>query len=254
MEAEILLAHVLQVPRPFLFSHDDFLLTNENWSQYRKLCQQRQQGEPIAYLLGYKEFWSLDFEVNANTLIPRPETELLVEITLNNLPKTGTFLIADLGTGSGVVAIAIAKERPHWQIVAADISPAAIEVAKRNVARHSLKNVALVQSDWCLALPAFRFDAIVSNPPYIAKDDPHLAQLQFEPQMALCSGEDGLQAIRRIVCQSRRFLQKNGLLLLEHGFDQADRVKEILQSANFDDIKSYRDISGIARVVSSHCR
>lgn len=250
LEAELLLCHLLQVPRTFLIAHSDQAVSLDLFEQFKTLCQRRIEREPLAYLLGTKEFWSLEFEVNSNTLIPRPETETLVETALNLLPANNKLMLADLGVGSGAVAIALAIERPNWQILASDISLTTLEVASRNVARHSLSNVNLVQSNWCEALPFNTFDAIISNPPYIAENDPHLKQLQWEPRTALVSGTDGLNAIRLIISQAGAHLKQDGLLLLEHGYNQAKTVHNLMQMAGFIDIQSFADTNGILRVTS----
>jgi release factor glutamine methyltransferase len=249
-EAERLLADTLHVSRAYLYAHREEVLSEEAWMKFHALCYRRSQGEPMAYLLGYEEFWSLEFEVNARTLIPRPETELLVELALTKLPKEKRIYLLELGVGSGAIAIALALERPHWQIIGTDFSPDAIEVAKRNKTRHRALNLTLLQSDWCLNLPPLRVDGIVSNPPYIRAGDPHLKALRYEPESALVSGKDGLEAMRKIVHQSRDFLKEGGLLLLEHGYDQASSVRKLLESANYSEITDYCDLANRPRVTT----
>jgi release factor glutamine methyltransferase len=202
----------------------------------------------------------LPFEVNEYTLVPRPETELLVELGINipplkkgvaELARRGDFIIADLGTGSGAIAIAIAHERPHWQCLAADRSPEALAVAKRNAARFELSNLSFYQGNWCQAFPAgTQCDAIISNPPYIAEHDPHLQEdgVSYEPITALVSGEDGLDDIRDIALQARSYLKPGGWLLLEHGHDQGARVSNILHAAGYTQIKTHQDLAGLDRV------
>lgn len=252
LEVELLLAHLLHVSRTYLYIHSDQSISKSIYEQLVEFCLRRSKGEPLAYLLGTKEFWSLELEVNHHTLIPRPETELLVELTLDLLPKNRALTIADLGVGSGAIAIAIAMERPNWQIYGTDNGSQALEVAERNVIKHARHNITLVQSNWCLNLPIHSLDAIISNPPYIAKNDPHLAKLKFEPIEALVSGEDGLDDIRQIISQATHYLKEGGWLLLEHGYDQAQPVQKLMHHEGFVSIKSHPDLNGILRVTS--CR
>ncbi len=250
LEAEILIAHALAVPRSYLYSHPEYVLKENERNLLHNLLNRRLMGEPIAYILGEKEFWSLPLMVNQHTLIPRPETELLVELTLAKLPKQASIKVADLGTGSGAIALALAQARPHWQIVATDQSLAALQVAQANAQRLHLSNVRFNQGDWCSALGADRFAAIVSNPPYIPRDDPHLdkGDLRFEPKTALAAGEDGLAAFRKIIPQAKHHLTSAGWLLLEHGFDQGSAVRDLMQQAGYQKIQTHEDLTHIGRV------
>jgi len=207
LETELLLAHVLQVSRTHLLAWPDQILTPEQQQQFQQLLQRRLQGESIAHIVGEKEFWSLTLTVSPDTLIPRPETELLVETALEKLPANILQNIADLGTGSGAIALALAKERPHWQITATDIDSAALKIAQYNAKKLALKNITFHQGNWFKALPANRqFHAIISNPPYIAENDPHLdpASLAFEPKHALISDNNGLHDLYLIIAQAKK--------------------------------------------------
>ncbi|MEP6881651.1 MAG: peptide chain release factor N(5)-glutamine methyltransferase, partial [Dokdonella sp.] len=218
--------------------------------RFRELMAARQRGEPVAYLIGQRGFWTLDLTVTPDVLIPRPETELLVELALERIPANADFQIADLGTGSGAIALALASERPCARIVATDASAAALSVASANAKRLEIPNVEFAEGDWCAALGSRSFDMIVSNPPYIAAADEHLAlgDLRYEPAAALASGADGLDAIRRIVSDAPGFLKRGGWLLLEHGFDQAEHVRQMLEAQGFSEIRSWKDISAHDRV------
>ncbi|MFY7698214.1 MAG: peptide chain release factor N(5)-glutamine methyltransferase [Legionella sp.] len=243
LEAEILLAYLLGKSRSYLYSYPEQLLSAEQERNFHGLMARRATGEPIAYLTGKKEFWSLELLVNEHTLIPRPETELMVELTLKLLAHKTEATILDLGTGCGTVAIAIASERPKWQIIASDIHEKTADVARINSRRFDLQNINVICSDWFQALPKQKFDAIISNPPYIADNDSHLANgdLRFEPKQALTSGPTGLEAITHIIQHSTDYLVTQGLLLLEHGYNQKDAVRELLTHSNFQSIKSWQD-------------
>ncbi len=249
LDAEILLCHVLKKPRSFLFTSPEIFLTDEEQNHFLELLTRRAQSEPIAYLTGHREFWSLDFVVTKNTLIPRPETELLVELALEKCVGEKQ-IIADLGTGSGAIALAIAHEKPNWSVHATDVSLAALQVAELNAKRLNCANVSFHQGDWCQALPPLTFDAIISNPPYIADYDQYLAQkeLTFEPQTALVADEGGLFAIRQVIYQAKSFLNSGGYLLLEHGFQQADTVRKIFAKAGYTGIVTHSDLAGLDRV------
>ncbi len=250
IEVQCLLQAVLQVNRAWLFTHPEQPLDADQLARYTALLERRLGGEPIAYLLGEREFYGLTFKVSPVTLIPRPETELLVELALQRIPEHGAYRVLDLGTGSGAIALSIAHARPDAEVVAVDASAAALEVAQFNTQQLGLGNVRLLHSDWFSALRGERFDMIVSNPPYIAAADAHLAQgdVRFEPSSALASGADGLDDIRRICAQAKAHLNANGWLLFEHGYDQAVRVRALLQQSGFAGIFSARDLSGIERV------
>ena len=249
IEAQSLMQHVLNVSRAWLLAHDDAVLDAAQETAYADLLQRRLHGEPLAYLLGEREFYGLVFKVTPATLIPRPETELLVELALERIPQPSTPRILDLGTGSGAIALSIAHARPHSLVLACDASAAALSVARENAQRLNCSNATFQQSNWYAVLADQRFDLIVSNPPYVAAHDPHLQQgdLRFEPLSALASGDDGLANIRRIVAQARAHLEPGGWLLLEHGYDQADAVRELLLAAGFSDVFSARDLAGIER-------
>jgi len=250
LEAEILLAHVLRQPRSYLFSRSNEVLLPAMENSFWSLVNRREQGEPVAYLIGHREFWSLDLEITKEVLIPRPETELLVELVLEKMGSCAHVKLADLGTGSGAIAIAIAHERPQWEIYAADQSQVALNVALRNAKRLNIQNVIFSQGDWLDAFPAIQFDVIVSNPPYLANDDVHLqlGDLRFEPSLALISGKEGLDAIRKIVASSRRYLKCDGYLFLEHGYQQGEAVRGLLETAGYTDIETFRDLATLERV------
>lgn len=249
-DAELLLLHVLQQPRSWLFAHVDDALDADVQTVYADLVERRVRGEPVAYITGHRGFWSLELEVTPATLIPRPETELLVEQALQRLPFDTVCRVADLGTGSGAIALAVAHERPRAQVVATDASSAALAVAKRNAQVHAIDNIAFVHGDWLAPLAGQRFDLVVSNPPYIEAADPHLAQgdLRFEPASALASGHDGLDDIRRIVSDARTHLLPGGWLLFEHGWNQGDAVRALLCEAGYAEVFTARDLEQRDRV------
>lgn len=248
IEVQCLLQQVLGVARAYFFAHPERVLSETEEASYQALLRRRQGGEPIAYILGTREFFGLNLNVTPATLIPRPDTELLVELALGRILRP-RMRVLDMGTGSGAIALAIAHQRPDAEVWACDASAAALAVARDNSQRLSIANVHFVASDWFSALSGQRFDLIVSNPPYIAADDRHLSQgdVRFEPLTALASGADGLDDIRRIVGQAGAHLEKQGWLLLEHGYDQAARVRELLQASGFAKVFSARDLSGVER-------
>lgn len=256
LEAQVLLAHALRVSRAWLAAHPEAPLPQVKASAYYLLAQRRRDGEPVAYLVGKREFWGLELAVTPNVLIPRPETETLVEEALARLPRGRELAILDLGTGSGAIALALARERPHARIVATDASNAALQVARANARRVGAYNVEFVEADWythpTLAGGAARFDVIVSNPPYIGAGDPHLAQgdVRYEPLAALTSGADGLDALRTIIAGARERLTRGGFLLVEHGYDQADGVRALYAAAGFSNHAVARDLAGIVRVAA----
>lgn len=249
-DAEWLLAHVLQKSRTWLYTHGETVLEFNDIATFEALVQRRLAGEPIAYLTGRRGFWSLDLEVTPDTLIPRPETELLVECALARMPVDRACGVADLGTGSGAIALSIAHERPHAHVIATDASKAALAVAQSNATRLGIASVEFRHGDWLQALNADTFNVIVSNPPYIADGDPHLRQgdLRHEPALALSSGCDGLDAIRQIVRAAPNHLESDGWLLLEHGWEQGDVVRRVFQSAGFVDVTTKRDLEDRERV------
>ncbi len=250
IEIQMLLQQVLGVSRAHLLAHPEQVLDEAQTAAYRALLQRRLAGEPLAYILGEREFFGLNFNVTPATLIPRPDTELLVELALQRIPLRDAFRVLDLGAGSGAIALSIAHARPDIEVTAVDASPEALEVARENARRLNIANVRLLQSDWFSALAGERFDLIVSNPPYIAENDAHLAQgdLRFEPRAALASGADGLDDIRRIVAGAKQHLNPGGRLLFEHGYDQAARVRELLLREGYTEVFSARDLAGIERV------
>lgn len=256
IDAELLLLHVLGKPRSWLIAHADDVLDPPLVEAYEGLLARRQVGEPVAYIVGRRGFWSLDLEVTPATLIPRPETELLVELALERLPRGDEARVADLGTGSGAIALALAHERPHVRVIATDASAAALAVASRNAVRLGIGNVTFMQGDWLAPLGDQRFDLIVSNPPYIEANDPHLAQgdLRFEPIGALASGRDGLDDIRRIVEDARAHLVPQGWLLFEHGWDQGPAVQLLLRDAGYADVFTAQDLERRDRVSGGRWR
>ena len=248
IEVQCLLQAVLQVNRAYLLTHPERMLNDDEAARHRELFERRMKGEPIAYLLGVREFYGLDFKVTPATLIPRADTELLVELALQHIPPRAAVL--DMGTGSGAIALSIAHERRDAQLVAVDASEAALAVARDNVQRLNIANVRLLHSDWFAQLAGERFDLIVSNPPYIEADDVHLSQgdVRFEPLSALASGRDGLDDIRRILTEAATHLKPNGWLMFEHGYDQAARVRTLMWQAGFANVRSAQDLAGIERV------
>jgi len=249
-EAELLLLHVVRQSRSWLFTHAGDVPGMDVQTAYAALLERRARGEPVAYITGMRGFWSFDLEVTPATLIPRPETELLVELALQRLPRDSTAAVADLGTGSGAVALALAHERPSCRVIATDASAAALDVARRNAARLGLGNVAFAQGDWLAPLGPSRFALIVSNPPYIETGDAHLARgdLRFEPATALASGPDGLADIRRIVADARDHLEPDGWLLFEHGWNQGDAARVLLHEAGYAQVFTAQDLEHRDRV------
>ena len=250
IEVQSLLQKVTQRPRAWLLAHAAESLPAAQQAEYVILLQRRLQGEPVAYILGEREFFGLMFQVTPVTLIPRPETELLVELTLQRIPVVQPMRVLDLGTGSGAVALAIAHARPAAQVLACDASAAALAVAQRNAQRLGISNAAFLHSDWFAALDAQHFDLIVSNPPYVAAGDAHLQQgdLRFEPVCALVSGADGLHDIHHIVSHAHAHLEPGGWLLLEHGYNQAEPVREWLRAEGYRAVFTARDLAGVERV------
>lgn len=250
LEAEVLLLQVLQRPRAWLYAHADDELDAPSAAALDALLQRRERGEPVAYIVGRREFWSLDLAVSPATLIPRADTERLVELALQRLPQDRPVDVADLGTGSGAIALAIAHERPLARVLASDASAAALAVARDNAAEHEISTIEFVLGRWFAPLDARRFALIVSNPPYIAAADEHLhrGDLRFEPATALVAGADGLDDIREIVAGAAAHLLPGGWLLLEHGHDQAQAVRTLLERAGFAEIDSWQDLGGNDRV------
>jgi len=249
LDAELLLAAVLGKPRSYLRTWPEHEPGAEQLAAFAALLERRRMGEPVAYILGHQGFWSLDLEVAPHTLIPRPDTELLVETALQLAPATPQRVL-DLGTGSGAIALALASERGGWQVIGVDRIAEAVALAERNRQRLKLGNAEFRQSSWFDGLAGERFGLILSNPPYIAADDRHLGEgdVRFEPLSALVAGVDGLDDIRQIIAQAPRHLQAGGWLLLEHGYDQAEAVRELLAAAGFTAVDSRRDLGGHQRI------
>ncbi len=250
LDAEVLLTHVLGKPRSHLHAWPEAQLDTEQRSRFEALVVQRASGQPVAHLTGRREFWSLDLEVTAHTLIPRPETELLVEQALERLPTDRSIYILDAGTGSGAIALALAYERRHWQVFASDRSPACLTVARNNATRLELTNIHFFTGNWCDAIADHSLDVLISNPPYIAEQDPHLVEgdVRFEPRSALTAGVSGLDDLRRLAAAASRVLKPGGQILLEHGFDQAEAVRNLLKQYGLIEQGNARDLAGRERV------
>jgi release factor glutamine methyltransferase len=231
-----------------LYAHCEQNLSTQQVKHFSKLLKRRLAYEPITYILGHKEFYSIDLQVNKNVLIPRPETELLVELVLAKFRSQAKINLADLGTGSGAIALAIANERPHWQIFATDKSAKALTVAKNNAQRLGIQNIKFHKGNWCHALPTHNLNVIVSNPPYICKYDPCLQKItQFEPALALTTNDAGLQHIKTIIKQAKSFLTTKGILILEHGFDHGNKIRQLMEDQKYTNIETHQDLSGNER-------
>jgi release factor glutamine methyltransferase len=252
LEARLLMQATLNVSHAWLLTHEDEGLTVDVARIFEDKLQRRLHGEPVAYILGHREFYGLDLTVSPDTLIPRPDTETLVETALALIPPDRTCRVLDLGTGTGAIALAIASQRPQAELTAVDFSEKALNIAASNAKQLQIGNVRFLQSDWFSNLAGETFDIIVSNPPYIAKTDPHLTQgdLRFEPMNALASGDDGLDDIRRIVASVTEHLHSGGWLLLEHGHDQAAAVADLLHQQHFKEICHHPDLANIERATS----
>jgi release factor glutamine methyltransferase len=254
LDAEVLLMHVLGKPRSHLHAWPEQILDDVTLARFETLVHRRAAGEPVAHLTGQREFWSLVLEVTVDTLIPRPDTEILVERALALLPEDQPLRVADLGTGSGAIALALAHERRRWRLYAVDRSPACIAVARRNAVRLDIRGLGFLMGDWSRAFADASLDAIVANPPYVNADDPHLLQgdVRFEPLSALAAGADGLDDIRRLAGDASRALVPGGYLLLEHGPAQTRAIRQLLAQGNFTDIQTVCDLAGRERVTSAH--
>lgn len=248
LDAEIMLCRTIDMPRSYLFAHPEDELDELATERFADLLERRVGGEPIAYIMGTREFWSLELFVSPATLVPRPETELLVDLALREIPRKAEWEVLDLGTGSGAIAIAIAGERPMCQVTAVDISEDALAVARENVRAQSLGNVELALGNWTEPVEGQNFNIIVSNPPYVRSNDEALLKLQHEPQSALAAGEDGLDAIRVLASDCGALLNDDGVFLVEHGAEQATDVAGLLGSHGWDVICCHNDLAGLPRV------
>lgn len=247
LDAEILLCMVLKKERDYLRAWSTKHLNPKQITAFENLLTQRLKGVPIAYLTGKREFWSREFKVTADVLIPRADTELLIELSLTRIPKNKPCKIIDLGTGSGVIAITLAAERPYAKVMAIDISQASLQIAKENARFHGLNSLCFQQSNWFTRIVKSEFDFIVSNPPYIAADDPHLHELRFEPQQALISENKGLKDIATIAKSAYGYLKPGGSLLIEHGCEQQQAVQAIFQQFYYTDIQTHTDLANLPR-------
>lgn len=252
LDTELLLGHAMGESREYLRTHGEDAITSEVCNKFRSLMSRRIEGEPVAYLIGYREFWDFDLKVNQSVLIPRPETEILVGQCLAKLDhKNSSVRIADLGTGSGAIAIAMARANSNWHIDAVDISEDALVVAQENAARLQVNNIEFHLGSWCDGLPAAEYDLIVSNPPYVSPGDRHLQEgdLLFEPLIALVSENSGLAALNSIMQSATDYLKKEAWLLMEHGYDQQQRLIVLLQDLGYESVTGHKDYAGVDRVV-----
>lgn len=251
LEAELLMGRAIDMPRSFLIAHADDELDEASVARLNDTVERRLAGEPMAYIAGFREFWSMELTVTPATLVPRPETELLVDVALRDIPRKAEWNILDLGTGSGAIALAIGRERPLCSVTATDISGDALAVARENANRNTIGNVEFVEGDWVEPVRDRTFHLIVSNPPYVRADDEALSSLQAEPALALVAGDQGLDAIDIIAREVRELLAEDGLLVLEHGAEQRELVEQLLQSYGWTSIQCYDDYSGLPRVTSA---
>lgn len=251
LDAELLLARTIDMPRSFLFAHPEDMLDIETLERLEQILQRRLSGEPMAYITGTKEFWSMELVVSPATLVPRPETELLVDIALRDIPRKADWPILDLGTGSGAIALAIARERQLCQLTAVDISTDALAVARENANQLAIGNIDFLQGDWTEPVVGRKFKVIVSNPPYVSCNDQALKTLHAEPAGALRAGEDGLESINKLARDCPAIIEDEGKLVLEHGAEQRNQVAELLMSYGWQHIQCYDDFSGLPRVSSA---
>lgn len=249
LDVEVLLCHVLNQPRSYLYAWPERMVDDGQRDRFQALLQRRAHGEPVAHLTGVKEFWSLLLQVDASTLIPRPETELLVQLVLD-LPSLEESSVLDLGTGCGAIALALAHERPSWRVTGVDTVANAVQLAEQNRRRLGLDNAVFFASNWFENIPAQLFDVVVSNPPYISATDAHLGEgdVRFEPRTALVADDNGYAAIRHIIDTARNWLVADGWLLIEHGFDQGQTVREQLRASGYRHIVTATDLAGVERV------
>ena len=251
LDAELLLARAIDMPRSYLFAHPEDTLDEAALQRLEETLQRRVDGEPMAYITGTREFYSLELIVSPATLVPRPETELLVDIALRHIPRRVEWPILDLGTGSGAIALAIARDRPLCQVTAVDVSGEALAIARENARQLTLCNVEFVEGDWTQPVAGREFQLIASNPPYVASGDAALDALRAEPSVALAAGENGLEAIETLARDCRSIITAGGYLVLEHGADQREAVADLLSSYGWDGIQCYDDYSGLPRVTSA---
>lgn len=253
VDAQVLLCFILNCQTTYLHTWPEKELTTEQQRFYSQLIVKRDQGQPIAYLIGQRGFWNLDLKVTADTLIPRPDTELLVALALSKLKSD--MLVADLGTGTGAIALSLAMENPNARIVAMDYSQPALAVAKQNSQRNHINNVSFWQGSWLDSIKDNSLDMIVSNPPYIEQSDPHLSQgdVRFEPISALTSGVDGLDDIKQIILQAKIKLRPSSWLIIEHGYDQSEQVQQLFYDAGFIEVQAHQDFGGNDRVTMGIC-
>ncbi|MDF2179390.1 peptide chain release factor N(5)-glutamine methyltransferase [Aliiglaciecola sp. CAU 1673] len=249
LDAKVLLAHCLEKPAIYLHTWPERALSEAQWQQFQSMVVKREAGHPIAHLIGYRDFWSLRLNVSPHTLIPRPETELLVETALS-LCEQRAANVLDLGTGTGAIALALASERPDWQVLGVDIKAEAVALANDNARINQVTNARFLQSDWFDAIEAQRFDLILSNPPYVDPASPYLAQgdVRFEPLSALIADNAGMADLLKIIQLSVQYLVDSGLLLLEHGYDQGENVRDLLNAHGFTDVRTVQDLAGLDRV------
>lgn len=250
LEAEVLLATAMQKPRSYLFSHPEKLVDYADENHFKVMLSRRLRDEPLAYITGEKEFWSLPLHVTADTLIPRPETEMVVSQALSLLPEAGEVTVADLGTGSGAIALALASERVNWRVLATDNHANTIAIARQNALTFGLTNVTFCLGDWCQALPQQKIHMIVSNPPYLAETEwkQYAGKLSFEPRVALVSGEDGMRALHTIITTAKHYLVLGGYVVLEHGFSQGEAVRALFAEHGYDDVLTLCDMAGHERI------
>ena len=251
LDAEVLLGRAIDMPRSYFFSHPEDVPDDAAVERFENNVARRLAGEPMAYITGIKEFWSLELMVTPATLVPRPETEILVELALREIPRKATWKILDLGTGSGAISVAVAKERPLCDITATDKSSGALRVARQNMRGHDLGNVECLEGDWTEPVQDQQFDLILSNPPYVEAGDPALERLASEPRMALVSGGDGFDAIRVLARDCMAILKDGGALMIEHGCDQESGITAILSGQGWQSIECHKDYAGLPRITTA---